>query len=226
LGWQLIRLWAHECTRVFSDRLVDGQDVAWFSRLLVDILQSTFGVRWNDVAQQFYDAQSASSSLGADAATAAAVASAPAPADDLYSRFSDAATVADGARGNALLFADFADPTSAVRLYRQVPSDERLRNVLSQLLEDHNASVVGSGGAGRLSMAMFGAAREHVCRLARVLRQPQGHALLVGPGGSGRRSVARLAAFIADNEGMDLESGGGDWREFLKKVLMKVRWCA
>lgn len=33
---QFIRLWAHECQRVFHDRLVDDDDRKWFEHMLVE----------------------------------------------------------------------------------------------------------------------------------------------------------------------------------------------
>lgn len=33
---QFIRLWSHECLRIFHDRLVDDSDRTWFNHMLVE----------------------------------------------------------------------------------------------------------------------------------------------------------------------------------------------
>ena len=65
-------------------------------------------------------------------------------------------------------------------------------------------------------------ATEHVARINRIIRQPGGHALLVGLGGSGRQSCTKLATFIAGYElyyiEVNKDYGVVNWRNDLKKV--------
>jgi dynein heavy chain len=65
-----------------------------------------------------------------------------------------------------------------------------------------------------------------VNRIARILSQPRGNALLVGVGGSGKQSVTRLAAHVADAAcvGIELTRGydGAAFKEDLKKMYFQA----
>ena len=61
-----------------------------------------------------------------------------------------------------------------------------------------------------MQLVMFGDACAHVARICRILRQPSGHALLLGVRGSGRQSLSRLSAFIMDTECFQIEATKGD----------------
>ena len=43
---QMIRLWSHECMRVFYDRLIDDEDRGWFKKLVEANVKEFFGLEW------------------------------------------------------------------------------------------------------------------------------------------------------------------------------------
>jgi hypothetical protein len=139
---QLIRLWGHECTRVFADRLADESELAWFDRLLTDSLSRHVEVKWSQVQELYYTQQAALVSAAApntgttDSPTAAASA-AELGSEDVG--VAGTATVADGSARNALLFSDFADPSAVKRGYHQVVSDLQLAIVLQHYLREYNS---------------------------------------------------------------------------------------
>ena len=45
----LLRLWVHECKRVFSDRLVEAKDTAWFHTEVCNQLDAVFKTDWKKV---------------------------------------------------------------------------------------------------------------------------------------------------------------------------------
>ena len=47
------KLWLHECSRVFADRLSTPQDREYFQAQVVDLLQTKFKVRWDKPAEIF-----------------------------------------------------------------------------------------------------------------------------------------------------------------------------
>ncbi|KAG5504460.1 hypothetical protein JKF63_04912 [Porcisia hertigi] len=92
------------------------------------------------------------------------------------------------------IFVDFLDgEQDEMAKYKLVPSMEQLRQVVEEGLESYNTEP----GVRPMNLVFFADALEHLCRIHRVLHQPQGNALLVGLGGSGRNSLSRLATYLA-----------------------------
>nr|XP_051708760.1 dynein axonemal heavy chain 11 isoform X1 [Oryctolagus cuniculus] len=74
--------------------------------------------------------------------------------------------------------------------YMPVRSWEVLKAILTEMLDNYNELNAA------MHLVLFEDAMHHVCRISRILRAPQGYALLIGVGGSGKQSLSRLAAHI------------------------------
>lgn len=68
-----------------------------------------------------------------------------------------------------------------------------------------------------------------VCRIARIISSPGGHALLVGVGGSGKQSLARLASYICGYTTVTIVISGNyslnNFREDLQKMYKRAGGC-
>ncbi|EDQ84751.1 uncharacterized protein MONBRDRAFT_39136 [Monosiga brevicollis MX1] len=117
----------------------------------------------------------------------------------------------------SLFFGDFMEPGADPRVYDEVQDMDRLRETMEEYLTEYNQL-----SKTPMSLVMFRFAIEHVSRLARIIKQPNGHALLVGIGGSGRQSSTKLAAAMAEYTLFRIELtktySYSDWREDIKKM--------
>ncbi|XP_076804480.1 dynein axonemal heavy chain 3-like isoform X3 [Clavelina lepadiformis] len=125
----------------------------------------------------------------------------------------------------SVFFGDYMSPKMedgvSERLYDEVTDMTELRTKIEHYLDDYNTI-----SKAPLDLVMFQFAIEHISRISRILKQPNGHALLVGIGGSGRQSSARIAAFMAEYElfqvNVTKSYSVNDWRSDLKKVLRRA----
>ncbi|TPX54258.1 hypothetical protein SeMB42_g00367 [Synchytrium endobioticum] len=121
-----------------------------------------------------------------------------------------------------LLYGDFlTPPTGQSRPYIEIRELRTLAKSIEEYMDDYNSTSTSP-----VKLVMFLDAIEHVSRICRIIRQPGGHALLLGVGGSGRQSLSRLASFMEDYELFQIEVtksyGLTEWREDLKKVLLEA----
>ncbi|KAJ0065373.1 hypothetical protein NL108_007570 [Boleophthalmus pectinirostris] len=121
----------------------------------------------------------------------------------------------------SLFFGDYAKPDGDSRAYDEITDLRALQKVMEFYLDEYNSSSKAPMG-----LVMFKFAIEHVSRICRVLKQDNGHLLLVGIGGSGRQSATKLGTFINDYVLFQIELTKNyslsDWREDLKRIMLKA----
>jgi dynein heavy chain, axonemal len=139
-----VRLWLHECNRVWLDRLIRKEDVDLYNSFVSTAMKEFPSLKPEDVTSDKPEAP--------------------------------------------LIFTSFISQCRGHEAtLMAVTNLEELNKVLEEKLEEYSEQVV------KMDLVLFTQAMEHVTRIARIIDQPKGHALLVGVGGSGKQSLSRLA---------------------------------
>jgi dynein heavy chain 1 len=132
----LVRLWAHEALRLFSDRLSESDDKIWMWSLICSVAGKNF------------------------------------PIGDM-----------DEVLRQPILYSDWLslnyEPVSQSDISSFIK--ERLRVFSDEVLD--------------INLTLYPEAVDHILRIDRVLKQPQGHMILVGPSSSGKTTLTKFVAW-------------------------------
>ncbi|XP_010001540.1 PREDICTED: dynein heavy chain 3, axonemal [Chaetura pelagica] len=140
--------------------------------------------------------------------------------DQVLSHLSPTGRVSDD-NIRSLFFGDYLNPDSNEKVYDEITDLKQLTMVMEHYLEEYN-----NISKAPMSLVMFKFAIEHISRICRVLKQDNGHLLLVGIGGSGRQSATKLATYMNSFELFQIEMtkfyGVNEWKDDVKRVMLKA----
>ncbi|OQR97844.1 dynein heavy chain, outer arm [Achlya hypogyna] len=191
----LVKLWRHECERLFADRLTTLDDKAKFREELNTTSDNLL----------LKPAVSGKDKLSKDP-TLAELPNAP----GIFVDF-----MRDDKRDDDGLLVE-----EAPKLYESIPSMAVARARMELLLDVFNRENPGK----KMSLILFDDALLHVLRIVRALGLPKSHMMLVGVGGSGKQSLTKLAAVLARlqlfqitlTKAYNTASFLEDWRQLFK----------
>ena len=163
----LIRLWAYEALRVFSDRLVSVNEKSWFFETMTDIAKSHF------------------------------------PHTNLSKALSQ-----------PILFSDWLSYE-----YQSVDK-KQLEKFLKGRFNVFNEEE------SWVDIVLYEDLLDHILRIDRVLKNVQGHMILVGPSGSGKTTIAKFVSWMNGIHSVQLNISKHfslkDFDEILKGLLLRA----
>ena len=175
-----VRLWVHECQRIFYDRLISDDDRSWLTKFMSNLIAKNF--------------------QGKGAFSH----------DDMFVQ-------------HPIMFVDCLKPRiEGVSVYEEGKELSKIVTILDQCLESYNVDY-----PTQMKLVFFEQAVQHITRIARILRQPRGNAMLVGVGGSGKQSACRIACYMAeDMKCCQIEITRGysitEFHEDIKTMMLKA----
>ena len=104
--------------------------------------------------------------------------------------------------GKDVIFCDFWNgKDQEPRLYQEVIDEKKFIEKIYEYQDEYNNDPKFSGPRGKnaMKLVLFKDACQHISRIVRTIRQPNGNTLLLGVGGSGRQSLAKMAIFISNH---------------------------
>jgi len=233
-----IRLWLHETSRVFADRLTNDEDATTFLQGVKHILKTRFVMDFEKLMEPTVKAMEEAEATNktktntaapATTTTATQEGDGSSDGDQRSDQSSSSPAMNDLTKVRSLFFGDYMGRSRAKvgaaggggAPYVEIRDISSLYKVWQGYLDDYN--VVTSKP---MNLVLFRFAIEHLSRIARILKQPGGHALLVGVGGSGKQSLSRLAASVLEYDLLSIELtstfGQEEWKNFLRKLLRKA----
>uniref|UniRef100_A0A0G4I0U0 Uncharacterized protein n=1 Tax=Chromera velia CCMP2878 TaxID=1169474 RepID=A0A0G4I0U0_9ALVE len=212
------KLWLHELSRVFCDRLVDEGDKNWFRKAAVSLLQVE--VMLNGEKMKAFglwtDGMKSGSKLSSNSDYPI-----PSVPPSLQVKFKVNWTLEQIFIESPTMWADFLRVGSDTKVYEEVKDFSKLPQLMENYCDEYNSTH-----STPMNLVFFMDAIEHISRIARVLRQPRGNAMLVGVGGSGKQSLTRLSASIGEMETFEIalvKGYGVDlFREDEKKIMLRA----
>jgi dynein heavy chain len=90
-----------------------------------------------------------------------------------------------------VMWSDLFKIDATQKLYEEMKDMVKIKKLLSDFLEDYNAS-----STIKMNLVFFEDAVLHLIKILRTLRQPRGNIMLIGVGGSGKQSLIKLASHI------------------------------